>query len=100
MPKWHLRQPALTYSSCGAFTKNCGKIEKLNYSSYIYKNEWDKGVFTHDAVYAGSKDFVQRTICEKILRDRANETSLTPKLTDIKDDSKKWSRSLLIGKYY
>ena len=29
MPEVHLKQPSFTYSACGPFTKNKGRIEKL-----------------------------------------------------------------------
>ena len=29
MPEMHLRQPEFTYSSCGPFTKNKEKIQKI-----------------------------------------------------------------------
>ena len=30
MPEMHLRQPELTYSTCGPFTKNKERTQKLN----------------------------------------------------------------------
>ena len=41
MPEMHLKQPQLTYSSCGPFTKNKERIRKFKGtgdSGYIYKN--------------------------------------------------------------
>ena len=29
MPEMHSRQPVFTYSACGPFTKNKGRVEKL-----------------------------------------------------------------------
>ena len=29
MPEMHLKQPGLTYSPCGPFTKNKGRIKKI-----------------------------------------------------------------------
>ena len=29
MPKMHLKQPGFTYSGCGLFTKNKGRIQNL-----------------------------------------------------------------------
>ena len=51
MPEMHLKQPGLTYSVCGPFTKNKERIQKLKETentNYIYKNELDKGCFQHD----------------------------------------------------
>ena len=45
MPEMHLRQPGLTYSACGRFTKNKKRIEKLiktGDTNYVYKAELDK----------------------------------------------------------
>ena len=46
MPEMHhLKQPGLTYSACGPFTKYKERIEKFKQTgatSYIYKNELDK----------------------------------------------------------
>ena len=48
MPKMHLRQPGFTYSACGSFIKNRGRIEKFKEtgdSRYIGQNELDKACF-------------------------------------------------------
>ena len=48
MPEMHLRQLRFTYSTCGPFTKNKERIQKLKEtgdSRYIYQNELDKLVF-------------------------------------------------------
>ena len=40
MPEMHLKQPGLTYSACGPFTKNKKKIKKVKHtggSRYIYQ---------------------------------------------------------------
>ena len=44
MSEMHLRQPEFTYSACGPFTKNKGRLQKFKEtrdSRYIYKNEID-----------------------------------------------------------
>ena len=44
----HLRQPRLTDSACGLFTKNTERIKKLEEtgdSIYIYQNELHKNFF-------------------------------------------------------
>ena len=41
MPEMHLRQPGLTYSACGPFTKSKQRIQKFKEtrnSQYIYQN--------------------------------------------------------------
>ena len=74
MPEMHLRQPQLTYSACGPFTKHKQRIQKFKETgdtNYIYKNELDKACFAHDAAYSDSKNLTKRTIADKILRDKA-----------------------------
>ena len=51
MPELHLKQPGFTYSACGPFTKNCGRIQKFREtgnSKHLYRNELDKACFAHD----------------------------------------------------
>ena len=64
MPEMHLRQPGFTYSACGPFTKNKGRIGKFmqtGNTDFIYKNELEKACFQHDIAYGKSKDLVQTT---------------------------------------
>ena len=68
MPKLHLKKPRFTYSTCGAFTKHCQRIQKFRETGnlkYLYRNELGKTYFAHDVAYSESKD--------KILEDRAYE---------------------------
>ena len=54
MPEMHLKQPGLTYNTCGPFTKNKERIQKFTETgdtSYIYENELDKYCFQHDMGY-------------------------------------------------
>ena len=77
--KIHLRQPGFTYSACGAIIKHCKRIKKLKETGdlkYIYENELGKSRFAHDAAYADSKDLIQRTVSDKVLKDRAYESAL------------------------
>ena len=44
MPEMHLKQPIFTYSACGLFTKDKGRIEKFvqtGNTDFILKNELD-----------------------------------------------------------
>ena len=48
MPEMHLRQPRFTYSFCGPFTKNKGRIQifkDTGDSRYIYQNKLDKASY-------------------------------------------------------
>ena len=78
IPKLHLKQPGFTYSACGPFTKhsNSQRIQKLRETSnleYLYR--LGKACFAHDAAYSDSKDIANRTISDKILKDRTYEIS-------------------------
>ena len=58
MPEMHLKQPGLTYSACGPFTRNKERIEKFmktGNTDFIYKNELYKACFQHDMAYGKSK---------------------------------------------
>ena len=82
MPEIHLRQPQLTYSACGPFTKHEQRIQKFKETgdtNYIYKNELDKACFVHDAAYSDSKDLTKRTVADKILKNKAFDIAKDPK---------------------
>ena len=70
----HLRQPGLTLSAYGPFTKNKEKIQKFKEtgdSRYIYQNKLDKACFQHDMAYGDFKDLTRITASDKILCDKA-----------------------------
>ena len=78
----HLRQPQLTYSACGTFTKHKQRIQKfkeIGDTNYIYKNELDKACFAHDAAYSDSKHLVKRTVADKILKNKVFDIAKDPK---------------------
>ena len=86
MPEMHLRQPGLTYSACGPFTKNKERIKTFMQSGntdFIYKNELDKACFQHDMAYGKSKTLVKRTQSDKVLRDKAFKIASDPKYDGI-----------------
>ena len=88
MSEIHLKQPGLTYSACGPFTKNKEKIQKFKETgdtNYIYKNELDKACFQHDMAYGDFKDLARRTASDKVLRNKAFNISKTLNMTDIKE---------------
>ena len=54
-PEMHLKQPGLTYSPCGPFTKNKERIQnfkKPGDTSYIYKNGLDMVCYQLDMTYS------------------------------------------------
>ena len=99
MPEMHLKQPGLTYSACGPFTKNKERIQKFKETgdtSYIYKNELDKACFQHDMAYGDFKDLKRRTASDKILRDKAFNIVKILNIMDIKEDLLLWFINFLI----
>ena len=82
MPEMHLRQPQLTYSACGPFTKHKQRIQKFKETgdtNYIYKIELDKACFVYDAAYSDSKNLTKRTVADKILKNKAFDIAKDPK---------------------
>ena len=82
MPEMHLRQPTLTQSACGPFTRNKERIQKFKEtgdSRYIYQNELDKACFQHDMAYGDFKDLTRIIDSDKILRDKAFNIAKSPK---------------------
>ena len=64
MPEIYLKQPGFTYSACGPFTRNKGKIQKFMQTGDtrgIYRNDLDKACFQYDVAYGGYKDLAKRT---------------------------------------
>ena len=71
MPEMHLRQPGITYSACGPFTKHKQRIQKfmqIGDTNYIYKNDLDKSCCAHDVANSHRKDFAKRTAADKVLK--------------------------------
>ena len=103
----HLKQPKLTYSACGLFTKNKERIQKfketrrdsiyLHIYIYVYifiyiyikiyiyiyterdKNELDTACFQHNMVYGDFKDLARGKASHKALHDRACNIAKNPK---------------------
>ena len=81
MPEMHLKKPGFTYSACGPFTQNKERIEKFmqtGNTDFIYRNELDKACFQHDMAYGKTKDLVERTQSDKVLKDKAFEIASNP----------------------
>ena len=73
MPEIHLRQPGLTCSACGPFTKHKEGIHKFKETvdlRYIYQNELDKACFQHEMADVDFKDLTRRIASDKILHDK------------------------------
>ena len=82
MPEMHSRQPRFTYSACGPFTKHKERINKFmrtGDTKSIYRNKLDKACFQHDSAYADNKDIKNRTIADKVLRDKPFNIASNPK---------------------
>ena len=82
MPEMHLKQPGVTYSACGPFTRNKERIRKFKEtedSRHIYRNELDKTCFQHDMAYGDFKDLANRTAADKVLINKAFNIAKDPK---------------------
>ena len=82
MPEMHLKQPGFTYSACGPFTKNKGRVQKFKEtgdSRCIYRNELDKACFHYDMAYGDFKDLARRIAPDKVLRDKVFNIAKNPK---------------------
>ena len=82
MPEMHLRQPEFTYSACGPFRKNKGKIQKFKEtgdSRYIFQNKLYKTSFQDDKPYEYFKDLSGGIASDKIMRDKAFNIAKNPK---------------------
>ena len=78
----HLRQPGLSYSACGPFTRNEQRIQKfmqIGDTNCIYKKELDKACFQHDMAYGKCKDFERKTQSDKVLKSKACAIANNPK---------------------
>ena len=76
------KQPGLTYSACGPFTKIKQRIQRFmetGDTNYIYRNELDKACFQHDMAYGDFKDLKRRTQSDEVLKDKAFAIASNPK---------------------
>ena len=81
MPEMHLKQPGLTYSACGPFSKSKERIQKFKETgdtNYIYKYELDKACFQHDMAYGDFKNIARRTASDKVLSNKAFNIAKNP----------------------
>ena len=98
MTEMHLKQPGFTYSTCGQFTKNKERIQKVKETGdtkYIYRNELDKAYFQHDMTYGDFKDLARRTPSDKVLRDKAFNIAKSSKY-----DGYQWGLSSMVYKFF
>ena len=68
MPQMHLRQPRLTCSAFGSFTKTKAQIQKFKEtedSQYIYQDELDKVCFQHGLAHGDFKEIPSTTAADK-----------------------------------
>ena len=81
MPEMHLKQPGLTYSACGPFSKSKERIQKFKETgdtNYIYKYELDKACFQHHMAYGDFKNIARRTASDKVLSNKAFNIAKNP----------------------
>ena len=89
MPEMHLKQPGLTYSACGPFTRNKERIAKFmqtENTDFIYRNELDEACFQNNMAYGKSKDLAKRTQSDKVSRDKALKLRVIQIMMVIKED--------------
>ena len=82
MPEMHLRQPQFVYSACGPFNRHRERIKEFKRTGdtrLLYRNDFDKGCFKHDAAYAKYKDVENRLISDQKLRNSAYDIASNPK---------------------
>ena len=82
IPEMHLRQPGVTYSAFGPFTKNKERNQKFKEtgdSRYIHQKELDQVYFQHDIAYGDFKYLTRRTVSEKLLHNKAFNIAKNPK---------------------
>ena len=84
----HLKQPGVTYSACGPFTKSKKRIEKFmktGNTDYIYRNDLDKACFQHDLGYSKYQDLTITKQLNKVLRDKFLKLQVIQKMMVIKE---------------
>ena len=82
MPEMHLRQPQFVYSACGPFTRHKERIKEFKRTGdtrLLYRNEFDKACFKHDAAYTKYKDVENRLISDEKLKNSAYDIASNPK---------------------
>ena len=62
-----------------SMNKEFQKFKKTGDTNYVYKNEFDKACFVHNAAYSDSKDLTKRTVADKILKNKAFDIAKDPK---------------------
>ena len=61
----HLKQPGLTYSSSGPFTKHLERIQtfrETGHLKHLFRIELNQDCFAHGGAYSDGKDLAKRTI--------------------------------------
>ena len=80
----HLWDPKVkNYSPCGPFTRHKQRINdfmKDGKLSHILKNRLDAACFQHDSAYANYKDRLNRKKSDVILKNKALEIAMDPRV--------------------
>ena len=99
MSEMHLRQPGVTHSACGSFTKIKERIQKFIETGdfpYYYQNELDKACFQHDMTWHGDfNDLTRRPASDKILFDKAFKIAENPKY-----DGYHWGLASMVYRFF
>ena len=98
MPQIHLKQPGITYSACGPFTKKqreeFKKLKKQEIQALFTK--MNLAFFQHDMAYGDFKDLTRRAASDKVLRNKAFNVAKILNIMDIKEDLLLWFTNVLI----
>ena len=84
MPELHFWDSKVgKYSVCGPFTKHEQRIDQFMKGgrlSHLYKNNLDKACFQHNMAYNKYKDLKNRTQSDIVLKNKAYEIDVNPKI--------------------
>lgn len=71
-------------------------LKKAGSSRYIFRNEIDSTYFQDDIAYVDFKDLPRRTVCDKLLPDKAFEIAKNISMMNINLGLHQWSTNFLI----
>ena len=89
MPEMHLKQPGFTYSACGWFARNKGRIEKFMQTGtidYIYKMILIKIVFNMIWLMVNIKIWIKEQNQVRFWEIKVMKMQVIQNMIDLKDD--------------
>ena len=98
MPQIHLKQPGITYSTCGPFIKKqieeFKNLKKQEMQALFTK--MNLACFQHDIAYGDFKDLTRRTASDNVLGIKHLILQKILNMMDIKEDLLLWFTNVLI----